>query len=266
MKYPAVFRDTDTSSSGDSNQQTVLIYQDGDAIHLAGKFKGQYTARWSTFNAINITREYLQNTYGEVVSPEHAEFIIELAKSAGFELNTGPNEDYPCWFAFDDELYFFDSKAYASDNSRKQIKIPLPPKAESKKWNPDFYELSKPPKYFDCMCNKCGGKCCTGQCDKQESSDWPQVGDEVVTCGGSKGVVKISEQDKDGMIVCDFDGEYALTYKSDLSKPKTPEDELRDDIVWLTIKHMENKSYPIENNAYYLFSDLMGKYNITKKA
>lgn len=265
MKYPAVFRDTDTSSSGDSNQQAVLIYQDGDAIHLTGKFKGQYTARWSTFNAINITREYLQNTYGEVASPEHAEFIIELAKSAGFELNTGTNEDYPCWFAFDDELYFFDSKAYASDNSRKQIKIPLPPKAESKKWNPDFYELSKPPKYFDCMCNKCGGKCCTGQCDKQESSDWPQFGDEVVWGDLThKGVVK-SISDGFAWIKRDS-GEYTTVYISSLKKPKTPEDELRDDIVWLTIKHMENKSYPIENNAYYLFSDLMGKYNITKKA
>lgn len=260
MKYPAVFRDTDTSSSGDSNQQTVLIYQDGDAIHLTGKFKGQYTARWSTFNAINITREYLQNTYGEVVSPEHAEFIIELAKSAGFELNTGTNEDYPCWFAFDDELYFFDSKAYASDNSRKQIKIPLPPKVESKKWNPDFYDL---PKHFDCVCNKCGGKCCTGQCDKQESSDWPQIGDEVQTSDGV-GIVELLPDTK-GYYVVSVDGEYYQYQIDELSKPKTPEDELRDDIVWLTIKHMENKSYPIENNAYFLFNDLMGKYNITKK-
>lgn len=260
MKYPAVFRDTDTSSSGDSNQQTVLIYQDGDAIHLTGKFKGQYTARWSTFNAINITREYLQNTYGEVVSPEHAEFIIELAKSAGFELNTGTNEDYPCWFAFDDELYFFDSKAYASDNSRKQIKIPLPPKVESKKWNPDFYDL---PKHFDCVCNKCGGKCCTGQCDKQESSDWPQIGDEVQTSDGV-GIVELLPDTK-GYYVVSVGGEYYQYQIDELSKPKTPEDELRDDIVWLTIKHMENKSYPIENNAYFLFNDLMGKYNITKK-
>lgn len=102
--------------------------------------------------------------------------------------------------------------------------------------------------------------------DNQDASEWPQVGDEVVTRGGSKGVVKINKPDKDGMIVCDFDGEYALTYKSELSKPKTPEEELCDDIVWLTIKHMENKSHPTEINADYLFSDLMGKYNITKKA
>ena len=209
----------------------------------------------------DITKKYLSNTWGKVESKEHAEFIIELAKSAGFELNTGTNEDYPCWFAFDDELYFFDSKAYASDNSRKQIKIPLPPKAESKKWNPDFYELSKPPKYFDCMCNKCGGKCCTGQCDKQESSDWPQVGDEVVWGDLThKGVVK-SISDGFAWIKRDI-GEYTTVYISSLKKPKTPEEALRDDI---SAYFCDKYRFIFKAEAMEITDELLTKYNITPK-
>lgn len=262
MKYPYI-----------STKSNNLLFYAKDTATLIGDqsnfFSHGFKVTVDESGFENNTREYLANTYGEVVSPEHAEFIIKLAKSASFELNTGTNEDYPCWFAFDDELYFFDSKAYASDNSRKQIKIPLPPKAESKKWNHDFYDL---PKHFDCVCNKCGGKCCTGQCDKQESSDWSQVGDEVEFKPNPSidKWVKASVEyvgDKFTILKSGNGREFSRRNSKLITrKPKTPEDELRDDIVWLTIKHMENKSYPIENNAYYLFSDLMGKYNITKKA
>ncbi len=91
-----------------------------------GFSEGEYT---------NITREYLQNTCGVVESKEHAEFIARMALNEGILFTTGLNENYPCWFAFDEELYFFKSKEYASDSNRKQITIPLQPK--SKEWSPE---------------------------------------------------------------------------------------------------------------------------------
>lgn len=229
MKYPYI-----------STKSNNLLFYAKDTATLIGDefnfFSHGFKVTVDESGFENNTREYLANTYGVVVSPEHAEFIIKLAKSASFELNTGINEDYPCWFAFDDELYFFDSKAYASDNSRKQITIPLPPKA-----------------------------------DNQELSEWPQVGDEVEFKPNPSidKWVKASVEyvgDKFTILKSGNGREFSRRNSKLITrKPKTPEDELRDDIVWLTIKHMENKSYPIENNAYYLFSDLMGKYNITKK-
>jgi hypothetical protein len=199
MKYPAVFRDTNTSSSGDSNQQTVLIYQDGDAIHLAGKFKGQYTTHWSTFNAINITKEYLQNTYGEVQSPEHAGIIIELAKNAGFEFGSAkPDlEAVKSFMIYSDcfDVYSFDVSELSNESNRKQITIPLPPKS-----------------------------------DKQELSEWPQVGDEAVLVGDLCTVM--SPADGHGTVaVTNEKGFNLLVFKSDLSKPKTPEEEWLDNVM-----------------------------------
>ena len=244
MKYPAVFRDTNTSSSGDSNQQTVLIYQDGDAIHLTGKFKGQYTARWSTFNAINITHEYLANTYGEVVSPEHAEFIIKLAKNAGFGLNTGTNENYPCWFAFDDELYFFDSKVYASDDSRKQITIPLPPKSDINEAGHNLVFAA----------NEC--------------KEWPCVNDKVSYNNGISSGVVIGIHD-DAAWIKMANGNMDIALISQLKKPKTPEEALRDEVtevIWKANEQWGNSKGERQISVQeFVAIALLTKYNITPK-
>lgn len=207
MKYPAVFRDTNTSSSGDSNQQTVLIYQDGDAIHLTGKFKGQYTARWSTFNAINITREYLSNTWGVVVSPEHAEFIIKLAENAGFAIGIKSIKAMCFEFSVDSvSFYEIPSEIFAHNDESKQITIPLPPKAEANEAGHNLVFAAS------------------------ECKEWPCVNDEV-TWGDltHKGVVK-SISDGFAWIKRDS-GEYTTVYISWLKKPKTPEEALMDEVT-----------------------------------
>ena len=93
-----------------------------------------YSERWGESFFYDITREYLQNTWGVVESKEHAEFIMKL--SPDFRARSGFAEGYPCWFCFDeDELYFFDHAHQASSEGDKKIKIPLPPKA--KEWMPE---------------------------------------------------------------------------------------------------------------------------------
>ena len=74
----------------------------------------------------NITREYLANTYGEVKSKEHAEFIVKLAEGAGFYLYcTYDNVDQ--YFSLTDSvLYFWPLKSECKQ--KKPITIPLPPK------------------------------------------------------------------------------------------------------------------------------------------
>ena len=219
-------------------------------------------SRYSTFETdieedlcTNITPEYLQNTYGEVVSPEHAEFIIELAESAGFELFCAFSNGHDHFLISETELIFTYGEPVV-DSADKQITIPLPPKADSKKWTPDFYDLGEPPRHFDCVCNKCGGKCCTGQCDKQELSEWPQVGDKVCWSNGCyKGVVKARHWND--LWVMESCGEFSTLYIDDVSKPKTPEEELRDDIEY-AIHHFEGDK--VAGRKW-----LMNKYDIKKK-
>lgn len=275
--------------------------------------KGDFNSSWWDEKSSNITTEYLANTYGEVKSKEHAEFIKLLAE----------NHDIPCGHKFvnDDCKYFyviegslfFTHREVDFVSELKQINIPLPPESESeakpKKVLSDgaVYELhddgmycrnnhyetctvsfnftdletlkeasdfkviededakifkfegiNKPTKHFDCICTKCGGRCCIGNCDK-----WPKVGDEVEVSTGV-GVIVLGP-DNGGIYVIDINGDYAVRDIDGIKKPKTPEQELRDDIADLAFNQFNNDSYDLTHNSYYLASLLIDKYKITKK-
>lgn len=225
----------------------------------------------------NITREYLQNTYGEVLSPEHAEFIIELASQAGFFIACGYSSSIK-FFCTNNESLVFCRVEQNAKRERKQITIPLPPKADSKKWTPDFYELGEPPKQFDCVCNKCGGKCCIGQCDKQESSEWTQVGDEVTLV--SMGMAMYNKPVKltyigDGVgCYIDLTNSMEYTYakrETVFKKQKTQEEELRDDIESIIFKrhaemvtsiHVKNSLIAMSSSATEI---LLDEFEIKRK-
>lgn len=64
---------------------------------------------------------------------------------------------------------------------------------------------------------------------EEAKEEWPQVGDEVETSYGN-GVVKLLPDSK-GYYVVSINGEYYQYQLDELSKPKTPEEELCDDIA-----------------------------------
>lgn len=76
----------------------------------------------------DITREYLQNTYGEVESKEHADFIIELAKNTDLDIGTYSEKRDSHFYTDNDYIGFTDSEALASNGGEKKITIPMPPK------------------------------------------------------------------------------------------------------------------------------------------
>lgn len=80
---------------------------------------------------MKYTKEDLMNTWGVVESKEHAEYIIELAASHGFEL-ADSSDTYGEFFCFDSGSICFVYLESEAKYSCKQIKIPLPPKA--KEW------------------------------------------------------------------------------------------------------------------------------------
>lgn len=142
----------------------------------------------------NITPEYLANTYGEVASPEHAEFIIELAKANKLRVYPDFNEIKANFFTLNKSsaLFFYRNESSIDKDRCKKITIPLPPKA-----------------------------------DKQEVSEFPQVGDEVCWSNGKrKGELKSI---CDGWAwIKDDSGEFISLMSKFIQKPKTPEEELFD--------------------------------------
>lgn len=220
--------------------------------HGSNRHESKYT---------NITREYLQNTYGVVESKEHAEFIIGLAENAGLDVGTYSEKRDSYFYTGDDYTGFTDSESLASNLDEKLITIPLPPKQIQTAAQEEEFEMDR-------IMKNAGDNLILG-CEDSKCDEWPKVGDEVEFPTG-RGVLIVSKPDEQGIVIVksldeDFGNVYKRVSLKAIKKPKTSEEELRDDIIELTLGHMENKSHPIEANAYYLFSDLMSKYNITKK-
>lgn len=191
----------------------------------------------------NITPEYLANTYGEVKSKEHAEFIVKLAEVNGFDI-VKPRKENLVWFSFwDNNLGFFEYEMSASQGGCKQITIPLPPESNVNTPEEDF-EMTQ-------VAKNNGDNLIFGGADK--CKEWPCVNDEVETSDGV-GVVKLM-QDVRGYYVVSINGEYYQYLIDELSKPKTPEEELRE---LLSLLWKEN------NHDFDMFLDVV-TCHVTKK-
>lgn len=199
----------------------------------------------------NITREYLANTCGEVKDERHAEFIKALA-----EVN-GINSPNPCgnWYA---DRYFcfhpdingnmmlgFYRESSAKSNGEKLITIPQPPEG----WNM-----------------------------QTDNDEWPKVGDEVLISGlqndsrcidfEGESVTIASKSHINGVDVVTFyntlHGYGALAVGDHFKKPKTPEQNLRDELFEYFNEVSTSARYAFAGNEIVI-NELLEKYNITKK-
>jgi len=224
IKYPTILKSIDGS-------QTVVVYKDGSAYHIDGDFKGEYSKAYNTDDTVNAGKEVLASTYGKVESKEHAEFVVELAGVNGVKCYSSYKSYSSNGFCFYVNGYGELTLAFmhivkCMDNAEKPITIPLQPKQ--------------------------GG----------DSDEWPMVGSKVNWGNTSKGEVKSIS---DGFAwVKTNGGDYHTVYVSSLKKPKTPEEELRDDIE-LIIKESLDEDYSPSANAEHIASEMLDKYNITKK-
>lgn len=205
----------------------------------------------------NITHEYLQSTYGVVVSPEHAEFIIELCleNSISFYADS-PRRKY---FAINGgKLYFFCIEIGASNVGSKKITIPLPPKQIQTATPEEEFEMTQ-------IMKNAGDNLVLG-CEqdflkaakeivnelREEANcrdellascdEWPKIGDEVLACSSARRLAEIKGKAVKVIGKCTHsDGDTILTVehsslgvfavaKESCIKPKTPEEELRDEI------------------------------------
>lgn len=125
--YPGIYKGKDGGVRFYFNEST-FCFNDSSAFEdwIADKNKNEHK------KDKNITVEYLANTYGEVRSKEHAEFIVKLAEVNGFKLKGyARNSGYFYTWRLDDGSLFFSfckDEKVAMDDDEKLITIPLPPK------------------------------------------------------------------------------------------------------------------------------------------
>lgn len=236
MKYPYIGKGKESGTVVMMvKPECGLIIESKTWATKDGKFETSIDETYIT----NITHEYLQNTYGEVQSPEHAEFIVELGKNESAIISTAwtKGKCFNFYTNSSGELHLdFYDKELASDSEERLITIPPPPKA-----------------------------------DKKELSEWPQVGDVVCWDGNDyTGTVKAIS---DGNAWCKLDnGLYYTIQMKRIKKPKTPEEELHDEIKSIIFKkhiematsiHVKNSLAVMAGNAVEI---ILNKYNITPKA
>ena len=113
---------------------------------------------------------------------------------------------------------------------------------------------------YDAMKNN-GDNLIFGDADKCE--EWPCVNDEVLTSDGN-GVVKLLPDSKGYYVVSVID-EYYQYQVDDLSKPKTPEQELRDELKEIIHTAMTNNFGFLNGTDSKLVDYMIDNYNITKK-
>lgn len=125
----------------------------------------EFTGCWCEEGFKNITREHLTNTYGEVKSKAHAEFIRKLCKVNGISVNEHPS-NLDAYFLIDDNVLHY---CYSKPIELKQITIPLPPNSNTNTPEEDF-EMQQIQKNN-------GDNLMFGGADKRE--EWPKVGDKA---------------------------------------------------------------------------------------
>lgn len=250
MKYPYI-------GKGEDSGNVVLFSHEnyGRCIHGVTCSTGM-SGQWSEFSFTNITREYLEGKCVKIESPEHEKLLIALAENAGFKRLINKNyRDYIRFYHDGDWTYSSESNVALC--GKEIIKIPLPPKKE--------FKFPSAPQHIDCMCNKCGGRCCLGFCDKDKADEW-QIGD-VVEYPSGKGVLTISDPDNQGIVIVmettdDLGSHYKRVGIESLKKPKTEAEMLRDELMEMAVTAMSNEDFDLDHNCYYLISGLMKKYSI----
>lgn len=238
MKYPYI-------GKGKESGTVVVMVKPECGLVISSKTwatkNGNFETSIDESYIANITREYLANTWGVVESKEHAEFIVDLAELHGFELIKmgigGCN-----FFNFGSTSFALLSGEPAFKGDCKQITIPLPPKAEINEAGHNLVFAAS------------------------ECKEWPCINDTVQPIDdkynhGTCEVVKVKTNDSGVKMALVYSLEDSYPFWSpisELQKPKTPEEALRDDIVQL-IDDADGLS------SHVLALALLQKYNITPK-
>lgn len=261
MKYPYITID---------QRKPVLIYKDRRGIYMVDKndtlsdLDITYAKRQK-----NQTAKVLANTYGEVKSKAHAEFIVKLAENHGYSLTGAVNKSNARTFVIDGEnklLFFMRGSSSFNGSTVKQITIPLPPECEERKpkeviANGKKHTLNSVTGFYDFSVIDLGYATAStleklkmaddyqvisfvDECNEGKEDEWPKVGSKALLNNDNDyeldyGETLIGKEVEVINLFTDGDLEMAVV-KHDvanycfriemLSKPKSKEEKDRDEI------------------------------------
>lgn len=270
MKYPYI-------GKGNFDGTVFLMLKSGNGIVIKADGVTAYEVGDIEYDMIedcirNITPEYLANTFGEVVSPEHAEFIIELCRTNGVQTIYSSSAMDAKSFEIGGSnisLYSFGINGMLNLDNKKKITIPLPPKQTQTATPEEEFEMEQ-------IMKNAGDNLVLG-CEDSKCDEWPCVGDEVLVCPNSRRLMEIRGKvvkvigkctHSDGSTIITVEhsslGVFAVANGSWIKKPKTPEEELRDDLIEYLNELGSSARYCFGGNELAA-DELLKSYNITKK-
>lgn len=254
MKYPAILKNT-------IGGQTVLAVSGKLFIHMSGEFEVEDSESYSFDSRYtNITAEYLSNTYGEVKSKEHAEFIVKLCQENNIpviysvKIHDAKSFQVSCGCL---SLYSMSANELSVER-QKQITIPLPPKEFLMEFEEREDEASKDDEW-----PKVGSRALVNN-DNDYELDYGEnlIGKEVE-------VINLFTDGDLKMAVVKHDiANYCFRIEM-LSKPKTKEekerDEIKEEIKEIFREAMKSPLWFIYDSDEQAANYLLERFDITKK-
>lgn len=250
----------------------------------------------------NITSKHLERKCVEIKSKEHGHFIQQLAFNANYlwsGLSSEKRDISSGYLVFGRQSTIISLKTTKPSTTHESVTIPLPPESNTNTPEEDFEmkqihldacaseildvlysDLSSEEKHnkqLEILAKYIVKECESRIVDQPEENagmnlifgdadkckEWPCVNDEVLTSDG-KGVVRLLSDSK-GYYVVSVDGEYYQYQIDELSKPKTPEQELRDELKEIIHTAMTNNFGFLNGTDSKLVDYMIDSYNITKK-
>lgn len=216
---------------------SVVLFTDnsfGVAIkHENKKWEGVCRGGWNESIFTDITREYLQNTWGAVESKEHADYIIELAELHGFKV-WRPSDGLARVTHFviyggEIKMHSHNCASAISNMELKKVMIPLMPQSkvddmfekesELHKSIADNLELEPNSKQIAAISPP-----------KVKEEYWPNVGGEAVSIYSDKVCGEIMAIGIDNICFKLDSGNLVVMNIGEVKKPKSKQDILTEEL------------------------------------
>lgn len=142
----------------DGQGNTILMYEDGSAYHLEGKYKGEYTEKYYIKEDCYVDREYMRNTKIRVESEEHWNFVQKLL----FNMDI-------VWWSSGKEIQEYNSDTFLQVDEYLNLT-----------WRDNYgYDLYDDKEVILPMKGVVATEEIVTEKREERKAEWPQVGDEV---------------------------------------------------------------------------------------
>lgn len=253
MKYPYI-------GKGSRSGAVFLFFKESEALTLDSGSSAYFGCVNNICETLctNITTEYLANTYGEVKSKEHAEFIVKLSGGDSSSIGNSWSQSLKCFVIDSDGKVSFGSRVYYQEKvGKREITIPLPPERDVNLSGDGVTDDT------EAVASMLGMNV--------RGCEWPKVGDDVLFQPNPSQPEKIKAiikyvGDKFTILQNKSGREFSRrNAKLLIEKIKTPEQEFYTDMERIINTAMKATSKGVEFHIPSFLDEALCKYEIKKK-